>query len=229
MFQKKYHIHFVGIGGIGMSGIAELLLNLGYKVSGSDLAETDITVRLANLGGCVYRGHGEQQVHGADVVVISSAVKHDNPEVRAELASQGLKIPEDTWFLPAKHNTTSDRIDFYDLVDLPDSHRDDLEKLRKVFVEAGEQQALERCARIPGTPRGMTAKQAYAHVEARCFDWANTRPEWGLSGNAAFTIGRRVLTKGISLGGRSLIHWVTTSGAVMIASSIAPSGSVLAS
>ena len=93
----------------------------------------------------------------------------NNPKVRAELAKRGLDIPEDTWFLPAKHNTTSDRIGFYDLADLPESHRDDLETLRQDFIKGGEQQALERCSRIPGTPRGMTAKQAYAHVEARAF------------------------------------------------------------
>ena len=64
MYRKKYHIHFVGIGGIGMSGIAELLLNLGYKVSGSDLADTEITRRLQQLGGSVYQGHAEEQIKG---------------------------------------------------------------------------------------------------------------------------------------------------------------------
>lgn len=83
MYLKKYHIHFVGIGGIGMSGIAELLLNLGYKVSGSDLAATAITRRLADLGGTIYQGHAEEQIQDADVVVISSAVGQDNPEVAA--------------------------------------------------------------------------------------------------------------------------------------------------
>ncbi len=83
MYRKKYHIHFVGIGGIGMSGIAELLLNLGYRVSGSDLSVTDITQRLKRLGGAVYQGHLSDQVQGADVVVISSAVRDDNPEVMA--------------------------------------------------------------------------------------------------------------------------------------------------
>ena len=83
MYQKSYHIHFVGIGGIGMSGIAELLLNLGYKVSGSDLASTVITRRLAQLGGTIFQGHGPEQIQGADVVVVSSAVEEDNPEVVA--------------------------------------------------------------------------------------------------------------------------------------------------
>ncbi|MEJ2167562.1 MAG: UDP-N-acetylmuramate--L-alanine ligase [Desulfobacterales bacterium] len=83
MYRKKYHIHFVGIGGIGMSGIAELLLNLGYKVSGSDLKSSDITARLKALGGIIYEGHLADQISGADVVVTSSAVSRDNPEVTA--------------------------------------------------------------------------------------------------------------------------------------------------
>jgi len=83
MFLKKYHIHFVGIGGIGMSGIAELLLNLGYKVSGSDISSSDITRRLERLGGIIFKSHSEEQIHGADVVVTSSAVGPKNPEVVA--------------------------------------------------------------------------------------------------------------------------------------------------
>ncbi len=83
MYHKKYHIHFVGIGGIGMSGIAELLLNLGYKVSGSDTKLSDITDRLKKHGGTIFEGHAENQIQGADVVVISSAVDFENPEVVA--------------------------------------------------------------------------------------------------------------------------------------------------
>ncbi len=93
MYQKKYHIHFVGIGGIGMSGIAELLLNLGYTVSGSDLAASDITRRLGSLGGRVQRGHDAANIKGADVVVVSSAVAQDNPEVAAALAASVPVIP----------------------------------------------------------------------------------------------------------------------------------------
>ena len=83
MYLKKYHIHFVGIGGIGMSGIAELLLNLGYKVSGSDIQSSDITENLKTLGGILYEGHSDEHIRGADVVVTSSAVGATNPEVRA--------------------------------------------------------------------------------------------------------------------------------------------------
>ncbi len=90
MYRKKYHIHFVGIGGIGMSGIAELLLNLGYTVSGSDLRSSELTERLRSLGGIVREGHAAEQIEGADVVVVSSAVRSDNPEVQA---AQRASIP----------------------------------------------------------------------------------------------------------------------------------------
>jgi len=83
MYFKKYHIHFVGIGGIGMSGIAELLLNLGYEVSGSDTKGSDITERLKGLGGAVHTGHSAEHVSGADVAVVSSAINAENPEVKA--------------------------------------------------------------------------------------------------------------------------------------------------
>jgi len=90
MYQKTYHIHFVGIGGIGMSGIAELLLNIGYLVSGSDEASSEITENLKRLGGTVFKGHAAEQIQGADVVVISSAIASDNPEV---LAARKESIP----------------------------------------------------------------------------------------------------------------------------------------
>ncbi len=82
MFHKVERIHFVGIGGIGMSGIAEVLLNLGFQVSGSDVRKTDITERLIKLGARVFYGHGEGNVQDSHVVVTSSAVKADNPEVQ---------------------------------------------------------------------------------------------------------------------------------------------------
>ncbi|MDJ0914116.1 MAG: UDP-N-acetylmuramate--L-alanine ligase [Desulfobacterales bacterium] len=90
MYRKKYHVHFVGIGGIGMSGIAELLLNLGYTVTGCDLKLSDITERLQRLGGTVFEGHAQEQIKGADVVVISSAIGPENPEV---MAARDASIP----------------------------------------------------------------------------------------------------------------------------------------
>jgi UDP-N-acetylmuramate--alanine ligase len=81
MFAKIQRIHFVGIGGIGMSGIAEVLLNLGYRISGSDLKTSAVTERLAALGATTFEGHAAANVAGADVVVTSSAISIDNPEV----------------------------------------------------------------------------------------------------------------------------------------------------
>lgn len=83
MFKSIRKIHFVGIGGIGMSGIAEILLNKGFEVSGSDLNLTEVTNRLAELGAKIYEGHSPENVKDADVLVYSSAVVPDNPEVRA--------------------------------------------------------------------------------------------------------------------------------------------------
>src|SRR2546423_15378716 len=81
MFRRIQHVHFVGVGGIGMSGIAEVLLNMGFHVSGSDLRRSDVTARLEQLGATIYEGHAGENINGAHVVVRSTAVREDNPEV----------------------------------------------------------------------------------------------------------------------------------------------------
>src|SRR5438445_5280457 len=90
MFFRPQHLHFTGIGGIGMSGIAEVLLNLGYTVSGSDLKMTPITDRLVRLGATVYEGHAASNVGAAKALVVSSAVDEQNPEVQE---ARRLQIP----------------------------------------------------------------------------------------------------------------------------------------
>jgi UDP-N-acetylmuramate--alanine ligase len=90
MFAKIQQIHFVGIGGIGMSGIAEVLLNLGYRVSGSDLKSSAVTQRLAGLGAAVFEGHRAENIAGAEVVVTSSAIAAENTEV---LEAHKLHVP----------------------------------------------------------------------------------------------------------------------------------------
>ena len=103
-FGKTKHIHFIGISGIGMSGLAELLLNLDYQVSGSDLRKTAVTERLSRLGGHIHQGHKREHVSNADVVVYSSAISLDNPEIleardrcvpvipRAELLAELMRL-----------------------------------------------------------------------------------------------------------------------------------------
>jgi UDP-N-acetylmuramate--alanine ligase len=93
MFAKVQRIHFVGIGGIGMSGIAEVLLTLGYRVSGSDLRESSVTQRLASLGAIIFIGHRLENITGSEAVVTSSAVARDNPEVQAARAQHIPVIP----------------------------------------------------------------------------------------------------------------------------------------
>jgi UDP-N-acetylmuramate--alanine ligase len=93
MYKKYQHIHFVGIGGIGMSGIAEVLLNLGYHVSGSDARLSSITERLAKLGASIFEGHAASNIAGAQVVVTSTAVRCDNPEIVEAARKQVPVIP----------------------------------------------------------------------------------------------------------------------------------------
>ncbi len=90
MFFRPQHLHFTGIGGIGMSGIAEVLLNLGYQISGSDVKLSPITERLATLGARIYEGHAAANLAGARALVVSSAVDDQNPEVRE---ARRLQIP----------------------------------------------------------------------------------------------------------------------------------------
>jgi len=120
MYKKKAkHIHFVGIGGIGMSGIAEVLLNLGYRVSGSDLRETAITRRLKAMGGTINQGQQAEWMAAADVGVTSTAVKTDNPEVtaaheqhipvipRAEMLAELMRLKKFGIAIAGSHGKTS--------------------------------------------------------------------------------------------------------------------------
>lgn len=119
MYKKNKHIHFVGIGGIGMSGIAELLLNIGYRVSGSDLRQTRITERLAGMGGIIHQGHEADWIDGAEVVVVSSAISNDNPEViaagerhvpvvpRAEMLAELMRLKKYGVAVAGSHGKTS--------------------------------------------------------------------------------------------------------------------------
>ena len=119
MNRKTKHIHFVGIGGIGMSGIAELLLNLGYKVSGSDLTGSAITENLTRLGGIIFKGHKQEWIEGADVVVTSSAISSINPEViqakennvpvimRAEMLAELMRLKKYGIAIAGSHGKTT--------------------------------------------------------------------------------------------------------------------------
>ena len=134
------------------------------------------------------------------------AAMGNNPAVRDRLRVRGLDIPDDTWFLAGKHNTTTDQVTFYDLETLPAGCAEAFQTMTRDVRQAGAVQARERCRRLPGAPTGVSPGQAAARVKRYSIDWANPRPEWGLSGNAAFIIGRRRLTRHLDLDGRTFLH-----------------------
>jgi len=134
------------------------------------------------------------------------AAMANKPEVQRLLKERGLEVPDDTWFLAGKHNTTSGRVAFYDVDVMPATHREDLRVMIHDFEKAGALDALERCGRLPHAPSGPSPETAYRHVVDRTVDWANVRPEWGLSASAVLLIGRRTLTRGLDLGGRVFMH-----------------------
>ena len=151
-----------------------------------------------NCGACG-GGHGDPNAR-------VFARMGNQPHVRRVLKKNGLEIPDDTWFLAAKHNTATDQVSFYDEQDVPASHTADLQRLVEDLKKAGRHQALERCQRTPAAPTDTSPQGAANHMASRTIDWANVRPEWGLSSNAAFILGRRTLTKGLDLGGRVFLH-----------------------
>jgi uncharacterized protein YbcC (UPF0753/DUF2309 family) len=120
--------------------------------------------------------------------------------VRASLADRGIDVPADTHFLAAEHDTTTDEITLFD-AHAPESHRDDIDALRADLATAQQGSAEERLDDMDAT-----ADDPVRETERRSVDWAQTRPEWGLAGNAAFVIGPRELTENLNLDGRAFLH-----------------------
>jgi len=134
------------------------------------------------------------------------AMMANNPQVRGRLAKNGIEIPSDTHFIAGQMDTTTDAVQLFDLEDVPPTHRADLSRLQEDLAEAGELTSQERCVRLPDVQQPIAGNKAKAHVRTRSTDWSQVRPEWGLSGNAAFIIARRELTKGLDFGGRVFLH-----------------------
>jgi len=136
---------------------------------------------------------------------VLAAICNDD-EVREKLRERGIDVPEDTVFVAGEHDTTTDEVALYD-GDVPESHRDDVEQLRSDLDVARAGAAAERAGDL-----GVDGDAGVREIERRAADWAETRPEWGLAGNAGFVIGPRSLTEGIDLDGRSFLHsydWTT--------------------
>jgi len=134
------------------------------------------------------------------------AMMANNPRVRERLIKTGIEIPSDTHFLAGQMNTTTDEIQLFDLEDVPPTHRADLLLLQQDLNKAAALTSRERCGRFPDAPQALKDTAAEAHVRCRSIDWSQVRPEWGLSGNTAFVIGPRELTKGLDLEGRVFLH-----------------------
>ncbi len=130
----------------------------------------------------------------------------NKPKVRQELRNQGIEIPEDTWFIAGEHNTTTDHVTLFDLEELPESHRPDVRQLQHDLEAVRLLNTQERLARLPGAPSRSSPQVAAGYASQVSRDWAQVRPEWGLSSNAAFIVGRRSLTRDLKLDGRVFLH-----------------------
>jgi uncharacterized protein YbcC (UPF0753/DUF2309 family) len=139
--------------------------------------------------------------------------------VRAGLASRGLVVPDDTWFVGAEHDTTTDDVRWFDLEDVPPSHEAALASARAALASACGASAVERCRRLPLAPLDPTPEVALRHVRRRALDPRQPRPELGHTGNALAVVGRRALTRGLFLDRRPFL--------VSYDATVDPDGSVL--
>jgi uncharacterized protein YbcC (UPF0753/DUF2309 family) len=131
----------------------------------------------------------------------------NNTTVRRRLQAQGIKIPDDAWFIPALHNTTTDELQLFDLNSLPSSHIVYIDRLRNGLTAASRLCTQERMPSLQiGTATERDPTAAYRMAQRNAMDWSQVRPEWGLSKNAYFIIGRRSLTEGLQLEGRAFLH-----------------------
>jgi len=127
-------------------------------------------------------------------------------EVRRKLRSQGIDIADDAWFVGAHHNTTTDELVLYDLDHVPSTHIFYIDRLRTGLLAASRLCAQERLPSLQLKPHEREPTSAYREIERNAMDWSQVRPEWGLSRNAYIIIGRRDLTKDMSLDGRAFMH-----------------------
>lgn len=182
----------------------------------ADLAESllrnfGLTSNFARL--VVFCGHGSQTEnnplaagldcgacggHSGEPNARLAAMLLNQPYIRAALDERGIAIPPDTQFMAALHNTTTDAIEYFDLDDVPETHRGDVQELLGHSATAAEQTRQERAPTM--------AHESSSGLCRRAIDWSEVRPEWGLAGNAAFIVAPRSLTKNLNLDGRCFLH-----------------------
>jgi len=133
------------------------------------------------------------------------AAMANRPEVRRLLADRGIVIPEDTWFVGGAHDTCNDSISLFDVDELPESHREDLERVRRVFDEARARDGHERCRRFEAADPNASFIEGLRHVEERAEHLAEPRPEYGHCTNAVCIVGRRSVTRGLFFDRRAFL------------------------
>mgnify|MGYP005836400763 CR=1 FL=1 len=143
--------------------------------------------------------------HSGEANARVAAMLLNDPDVRAGLQHRGILIPEDTVFVAAKHDTTTDEVTVFDVFGIPATHRADLDALTEAFAAAGRLARAERAPRL-NLSDGVDIDSAIAF---RSRDWSQVRPEWGLAGCAAFIVAPREVTRGVDLGGRAFLHSYT--------------------
>ena len=236
-----------GLGGLGVRPVA--VLGPDVHAGGPDALAAERKVDLAagmlrNLGLTAdfarivaICGHGSEVVnnpyksgldcgacggHSGEANARVAAALLNDPGVRADLAARGIHVPDDTWFVPAVHVTTTDEVRFLDTAGLPADHEQEFAAVQTWVARAGAATRLERSRRLGAVPSGPlptvdildavgpaadAARDAsIVDIVRRSRDWSEVRPEWGLAGNAAFIVAPRWRTAGLDLGGRTFLH-----------------------
>ena len=190
--QTKYVSTALGI--LGFKTFSRLILLCAHG-STSDNNPFESALDCGACGG----NHGHSNARALSFMA-------NNPKVREQLVKKGVEIPADTHFLAGQQDTTTDEVELFDLEDVPDTHQDDLVNLKLDLHAAGEKNSRERLSRLPDEHDPEGEFSALARTKIRSIDWSQVRPEWGLSRHTAFIAGRRLLTQGINLEGRTFLH-----------------------